>query len=47
MLYNKKCSDCAKYETCTMKETEFSKGTKVSDLLHNCTDYVKKEGGGH
>ena len=43
MLYNKNCSDCAKYETCTMKETEISKGTKVSDLLHNCTDYVEKE----
>ena len=43
MLYNKKCSDCAKYETCKMKDAEFTKGTKVSDLLHDCTDYVEKE----
>lgn len=44
MLYDKKCSDCKHFEHCTMKDTEFTKGTKVSDLLHNCTSYESKEG---
>jgi hypothetical protein len=33
------CKDCLHFEVCVHRYEELCKGTKVEDLLHNCTKF--------